>query len=153
MTNARRVLRFVVPAALLVSCSTVCHAQDFSSSGSSPFGFTPRVPISALAQPASWFDPSRFHLSTSVTVGSGFSGGTEGLQVTSLNYQFKAPVWMSVSVGNAFGPSARGNSSMFLQGLDLGVKPMTNMQLQVHYRNFRSPLQYDSLIRPFGWGE
>ena len=109
--------------------------------------------MSALARPAAWFDVSRMHVSTSVSVGSGFSGGAEGLQVTSLSYQFKAPVWMRASVGNAWGPSARGNSSMYLQGLDLGVKPFTSLEIQVHYRNFRSPLQYDSLVRPFGWGE
>ena len=34
-------------------------------------GFTPRVPLSAFARPASWFDPSRLQLTSTVSVGSG----------------------------------------------------------------------------------
>ena len=149
----RKHLRLAVPIVLLVVCAPAAHASDTFGTGAGLGGYAPRVPISALARPAAWFDPSRFHLATSVSMGTGFSGGAEGLQTTSFNYQFKAPVWMSVSVGNAWGPSARGNSSMFLQGMDLGLRPFTNFQIQLHYRNFRSPLQYDSFVRPFGWAE
>ena len=139
---------------LLAACASGARADSLSPAAApSLFGFTPKVPVSALARPASWLDPSRLHLSTSISMGSGFSGGAEGLQVTSLSYQFRAPVWMSVNVGNAWGASARGKSSMFLEGLDLGVRPFANMQIQVHYRDFRSPLQYNQYSRPFGWGE
>ena len=153
MTSVQKLLRVVLPALLLAVGVSGASASGFSSSAPSLFGFTPRVPVSALARPAAWFDASRMHVSTSVSVGSGFSGGAEGLQVTSLSYQFKAPVWMSVNVGNTFGPSSRGNSSVFLEGLDLGVRPFNNFQIQVHYRDLRSPLQYRSFDRPFGWGE
>jgi hypothetical protein len=140
------VMASVVGSAGLVSA-------DPLSSSPSLFGFTPKVPVSALAQPAAWFDPSRLHLSTSVSVGNGFGGGMEGLQVTSLSYQFRAPAWMRVNVGNAFGAAATSHSSMFLEGLDFGVQPFANFQIQVHYRDFRSPLQYRSLDRPYLWGE
>jgi len=155
MTTHRFALA-MLPGLLAVGVS-VASAAGFGSSDPSVFGFSPKVPISALARPAAWFDPSRVHLSTSVSFGSGFGGGAAGLQVTSLSYQFKAPVWMSVNVGNAWGPSARGNSSLFLEGLDLGARPFGNLQVEVHYRDVRSPLQYDSLYGspysgPSYWG-
>lgn len=156
MTHPQQRLRVAVLATLLVAWASAAHASDFASTPSI-LGFTPKVPVSALARPAGWFDPSRLHMSTSVTMGSGFGGGAEGLQVTSLRYQFQAPVWMNVNVGNAWGASARGNNSMFLEGLDLGVRPFANFQIQVHYRDFRSPLQYGAYnpynFRPTGWGE
>jgi hypothetical protein len=109
------------------------------------------VPVSALARPMAWFDPSRLHVSTSVSMGSGFGSGVNALQVTSLSYRFGAPLWMNVSVGNAWGPDrARSNSSFFLEGLDLGFRPMSALQVQLHYRDFRSPLQMGA-IGP--WGE
>ena len=149
-------LRIAIPAVLLAAWVSGAAASDLSSAAPSIFGFSPKVPVSALAQPAAWFDPSRLHLSTAVSFGSGFGGSAEGLQVTSLSYQFKAPVWMKVNVGNTWGASSRGNSAMFLEGLDLGIKPFANFQVQVHYRDFRSPLQYSpypGYDRPFGWGE
>lgn len=119
-------------------------------------GFSPRVPVSALAIPAGWLDPSRLQVSTSVSVGSGFGRGTEALQVTSLSYRFAKPLWMNVNVGNAWGPlaAARGGSALFLEGLDLGYRPFESLQFQVHYRDFRSPLQYAAgyYSRPF-WGQ
>ena len=153
MNPSLKHLRIAIPAALLVVCASGATAAGLSQAAPSIFGFTPRVPISALARPAGWFDPSRLHLSTSVSFGSGFGGGAEGLQVTSLSYQFQAPVWMKVNVGNAWGANARGGNSMFLEGLDLGVRPFANFQVQVHYRDFRSPLQYSQFNRPYGWGE
>lgn len=158
MTRALKQLRLAIPAVLLAAAASGASAAGLPSSDPSIFGFTPRVPISALARPAGWFDPSRLHLSTAVSFGSGFGGGAEGLQVTSLSYQFRAPVWMKVNVGNAWGASARGNNNMFLEGLDLGVRPFANFQVQIHYRDFRSPLQYSPMPysrfdRPDGWGE
>jgi hypothetical protein len=152
MIRSRSILRLAIPAVVIAAWVSGAHAD--MSGVPSLMGFTPKVPVSALARPAAWFDPSRLHVSTSVTVGSGFGGRAEGLQVTSLGYQFAAPVWMSVHVGNAWGESARGNNSMFLEGLDLGVRPFSNFLIQVHYRDFRSPLQYNPLqYRPYGWSE
>jgi hypothetical protein len=156
MNHSQRRLGFAASAALVALVVSGAHASDFTSSNPSVFGFTPKVPISALARPAGWFDPSRLHLSTSVTVGSGFGSGAQGLQVTSLSYQFRAPVWMRVNVGNAWGSASTANSSLFLEGLDVGVRPFTNFQIQVHYRDFRTPLQYGAynpIYRPYGWDE
>ena len=153
MNHAHRHFRLAIPALVLAAWVSGAAANGRSPAAPSIFGFTPKVPISALARPAGWFDPSRLHLSTSVSFGSGFDGGAEGLQVTSLSYQFRAPMWMKVNVGNAWGASARGSNSMFLEGLDLGVRPFANFQVQVHYRDFRSPLQYSQFERPLGWGE
>ena len=107
-------------------------------------GFQPRVPVSALGSLGSWFDPSRLHMSTTFSVGSGWGGGsTSALNVTSLSYQFRAPLTMNVSVGNSFGPgSTSTTSSFFLEGLDLAYHPSANSLFQIQYRNIRSPLQY-----------
>ncbi len=116
-----------------------------------PPAFIPRVPVSPLARPAAWFDPSRLHVSSLVSVGSGgFRGGDLGaLQVTSLSYGFKAPVRMSVSVGNAWG-AGRGDarSSFFLEGFNVLYRPSASMFFQVQYRDIRSPLQ----LGPSGYG-
>lgn len=119
----------------------------------SGFGYAPRVPISALARPAAWFDPSRLHLTTSVSVGSGFGGGTNALQRTSLRYDFGAPLSLNVSVGNAWGPgSARGNT-MFLEGVDIGYRPFQSMLVRFQYRDIRSPLQWNDGVGRSYWGE
>jgi hypothetical protein len=65
-------------AASMLLCATAAFAQD---------GFSPSVPVSAFARPASWLDPSRLQISTEVSVGTGFSGGSQGLQVTRLSYR------------------------------------------------------------------
>ena len=45
---------------------------------------------------------------------------TPALQVTSLSYEFGAPLALSVSVGNAWGSGLqRSSQSFFLEGLDL----------------------------------
>lgn len=104
--------------------------------------FRPRVPVSPLGAAVSWFDRSRLQVSASVAVGSGFGGTTNALQTTRLSYQFAAPVWMSVSLGNAFGAqAARSGNSFFLEGFEVGFRPTSNTIIQVQYRDLRSPLQ------------
>lgn len=136
--------------ALLVAALGVAapaRAGLLSDPGSA--GFAPRVPLSAFARPASWFDPSRLQLSSTVSVGSGF-GGTDALQVTRLSYQFGAPLSMSVSVGNTFGLNgARGGSSFFLEGLDVAWRPSANTLFRVEMRDIRSPLQYSQWGRGY----
>jgi hypothetical protein len=116
--------------------------------------YTPRVPISALARPLGWLDPSKLHFSSVTTVGSGGRGsnGFDALQVTSLHYSFAAPLAMSVSLGNAWGPAATdGRSSFFLEGLDLQYRPSPSLQFQIQYRDVRSPLQLQRGPGPWGW--
>ena len=114
-------------------------------------GFTPRVPISALAP--SWFDPSRLHVSSMVSVGSGgFGNGLDALQVTSLSYRFAGPLSMSVGLGNAWGATAPGNrSSFFLESFNLQYRPNPSMQFQVQFRDLRSALQLQNGASNWGW--
>ena len=128
-------------ALLAVALPAAAFANSFGSAAGP--GYVPRVPISALAQPMSSFDPSRFHVSSMVSVASGWGGQTHGLQVTSLSYQFKAPVTMSVSLGNAFGSGMNGNAAFFLEGVDLSFRPNANTFFMIRYQDRRSPLQYD----------
>ena len=133
---------FVLSAAVWSALFLYGSASADAFTGGPLGGFTPRVPVSALARPAAWFDPSRLHISSSVSVGSGFGRGTEALQVMSLSYRFQAPMWMNVSLGNTWGPSApRSGGSFFLEGLDAGYRPFSNLEIQIHYRDLRSPLQ------------
>jgi hypothetical protein len=127
-------------AALLALCVSASAASAYD-------GYTPRVPISAFSMP-SMIDPTQLHFSTSVSFGSGFGGGTNGLQVTSMSYQFKMPLAMRVSVGNTWGPAAMGNNKMFLEGLDLTYQPFKSMMFNIQYRDVRSPLQLDG----YGYG-
>ncbi len=116
--------------------------------GSDP-AFTPRVPVSAFGIPRDWLDPSRLHVTSTMSVGSGFgTSGSSALQVTTLSYSFKAPIWMSVSVGNAWGGNVTrdGQSSFFLEGFNLAYRPSPTFQFQIQYQNVRSPLQM-----PYGY--
>ena len=123
----------------------------FGSSGSS--GFSPLVPISGFARAASWFDPSRLHLSSTVSVGSSF-GVTSALQVTSLSYQFGRPLSLSVSIGNSFCPHAVGGANpFFLEGFNLTWRPSGNSVFRIEMHDVRSPLQLDPMGRGFGYGD
>jgi len=106
-------------------------------------GLAPRVPLSAFAFPTTWFDPSRLHLASTVSVGSGY-GTTSALQVTSLSYQFRAPVSLRVSLGNTLGfdRARSGSSPFFLEGLDFAWRPSKNSLFRVEMHDVRSPLQY-----------
>jgi len=113
-------------------------------------GYTPLVPISGFARAASWFDPSRLHLSSTVSVGSAY-GVTNALQVTRLSYQFGRPLSMSVSIGNSFGPNAVGGTNpFFLEGFDLTWRPSANSVFRVEMHDVRSPLQLDTFGRGYG---
>jgi hypothetical protein len=117
--------------------------------------FTPRVPVSAFGLARDWFDPSRLHVSTTVAVGSSWGArGTSALQTTTLSYGFKAPVAMSVSLGNAWGGNAsRNSSSFYLQGFQVAYQPSPGMSFRVEYQDLRSPLQYghDRFGAPGRW--
>jgi len=151
MTMKTRFLATIVLAGIL--SATAALAGEFGSDNGTSFpgltGFQPQVPVSAFARVGSWFDPSRLQLSTSVSFGSGYYGGSEGLQTTSLSYRFGAPLAMNVSLGRAFGAAAaaRGGDSFFLQGFDVAYRPLPSMLFQVHYQDVRSPLQ----LSPYGY--
>jgi hypothetical protein len=143
--------RIVVPASL--TALLVCLLADVSAAGAiggMPL-YTPRVPVSAFGL-ARGFDPSRLHISSMVSVGTSPWGarGTSALQVTTLSYEFKAPVAMSVSLGNAWGANTpRSGQAPYLQGFSLAYQPNPSMQFQIQYQDLRSPLQYQS--RGFGY--
>ncbi|MCC6350639.1 MAG: hypothetical protein IT347_13725 [Candidatus Eisenbacteria bacterium] len=128
-------------AALFVACMAVT-AHSGTLFDPEAVGFTPRVPVSALARPAAWFDPARLHMSSTIAVGSGW-GTTSALQTTSFLYQFRAPVTMAVTLGNELGTGGAGRgASFFLQGLDLSWKPSGNSMIRLQFQDLRSPLQY-----------
>jgi len=112
-------------------------------------GYQPLVPVSAFARPAGWLDPARLRIATSVSVGTGFSGGTSALQVTSFSYQFSKPAWLEVGLGNALGSGNPRGNGLFLESLRLGFRPSPNTIFQVQFRDVRSPLQYSH--DPYGW--
>src|SRR5580765_6046180 len=93
----------------ILACAHAALAQD-SGFGASPFAPSTRVPVSQLARGFGALDPTRLHVSTSLSFGTGFGGASEGLQVTSLSYQFGMPLAMSVSVGSTFGATANRNA-------------------------------------------
>ncbi len=134
------------PSVVLLSLALALVLQAASASampwsGGEPQAFVPRVPISALARPVRWLDPSRFHVASSVSVGSGFGGGVNALQTVSLSYRFGAPVWMNLTLGNAWGAQTAGSRSPFLEGMDLTYRPSRATFFEIRYRNVRSPLQ------------
>lgn len=147
----------VVPVAVFVLMAVLVPFASAGSPGAPPTGFTPQVPISGLGMPFSSIDPSRLHITSTLSFGtSSFGGGMNGLQVTRLSYSFPAPVWMSVSLGSAFGGAgARNGQNFFLEGLDLAYRPSRAFQFQIHYQDIRSPLQLQGMGDPWnrygGW--
>jgi hypothetical protein len=116
--------------------------------------YSPLVPVSELGRPSGFLDPSRLKMSTEISFGTGYGGGTNGLQVMRFGYQFSAPLAMRVSVGNAFGPNTLQGNHLFLEGLDVAYRPFQSMLINVQYRNVRSPLQYQDEfgVNPYyGW--
>jgi hypothetical protein len=148
--DARRTI-VVFAAVLSLAAARGATAQD-QAAGANGFGpemgaspFHPIVPVSAFARPASWFDASRLRFTTTVSVGTGWGGRTDALQVTSLSYQVSNPLAVRVSVGNTFGSSIPGQTnSMFLEGLQVAYRPHPMFQLNIDYRDIRSPLQYSN---------
>jgi hypothetical protein len=148
MTHRNAVV-FALTALAVLLVASRSHAGLLSDPNA--VGFSPRVPLSAFARPAAWFDPARLHLTSTMSVGSGFGGQTSALSLTSLSYQFRAPVTLSVNIGNSFGlDRARKGSSFFLEGLDLTWRPNRNSIFRVEMHDVRSPLQYGSGFRGFG---
>jgi len=144
--NPRRIAVLVPLVAALVALAA--RPAPASSLGSAPL-FSPRVPVSAFAIPR-WFDPSRLHVSTQVSMGTSGWGATglNAMQVTTLSYSFKAPLAMSVSVGNEWGPNATpGGQSFFLEGFSVAYQPSRSFLLQIQYQDLRSPLQ----LRDYGF--
>lgn len=139
----------VTTSALLVLL--VVAPAGAEAPGAAP-AFTPQVPVSAFGMARNWLDPSRLHVSSMMSVGSGWgSGGASALQVTTLSYSFKAPVRMSVSVGNAWGSTAtRNGQSFFLEGFSLAYRPNRTFQFQIQYQDLRSPLQLQYGYRGMG---
>jgi hypothetical protein len=139
-------------SALVASLAVATASAQSSSFGGSPLLSSP-VPVNSLARMSSWIDPQRMHISTSVSVGSGFGvgGGTQALQVTSLSYQFRAPIALSVSLGNAWGANATSSNgnAFFLEGLRMAWQPSSSTAFSFEYRQLRSPLQYGS---GYGYG-
>ncbi len=143
MRRAALVLAFVAGTAATASSGVL--------SDPTAAGFSPRVPVSALARPAAWFDPARLHMSSTIAVGSGW-GTTSALQSTSFMYQFRAPVTMAVTLGNQLGTGSAGRGmSFFLQGLDLSWKPTGNSMVRFQFQDLRSPLQYGYGYGHGGW--
>ena len=129
--NVRRAIIALFSVAALATTASVARAGFISEPGAA--GFTPQVPLSAFARPANWFDPSRLHLQSTMSVGTGFGGsGTSALNVTTLSYQFRAPLAVSVSLGNTFGmDQARSGTSFFLEGFDVTWRPSANAIFRV----------------------
>jgi hypothetical protein len=134
---------FLLSALMLVLMSAAASAQSGFAGSSTGGGFHAPVPVSSFARASSWVDPQRLHITTSVSMG-GVSGGSgmDALQVTSFSYQFRAPLSMSVSVGNAWGPSSGGNNSLFLEGLRMAWLPSAGTAFTFEFHQVRSPLQY-----------
>ncbi|NOT33141.1 MAG: hypothetical protein HOP12_03125 [Candidatus Eisenbacteria bacterium] len=140
----KRLATVVLALACAAIPAAVC-AMPWSGPGSFSGGQGTSVPVSALAMPSRWIDTSRMHISTELSFGTGWSGASSGLQVTRLSYQFKSPLQMSVSLGNAFGGGGNLNSGFFLEGLNLHYQPLRSLSINVSYQDVRSPLQYGNM--------
>src|SRR5262252_3504727 len=129
---AVRFALFATVAVLVLSAASRAGAGDFTTSPGLGFdpgnaGFSPRVPISGLARAASWFDPSRLHLSSTVSIGNNFGQGFNG---------------------------AKSSNPFFLEGFDLNWRPTANSLFRIEMHDVRSPLQIsDPWGNAYGYGD
>ena len=153
MKTPHRVLSLLALAVTAVAMPAFAADSRFAAPAGASW-YQPQVPISALGRPALGLDLSRLQVTSSFSVGSTGFGGTEALSVTKLSYRFQRPMWMSVSLGNAWGSQTAGNGSMFLEGFQFGWRPSANTMFQIEYHDLRSPLQYGryGAYGPFGPG-
>ena len=115
---------------------------------------TPGLGPLGLLSP-SLFDPSRFTISNSLSVGYTSGGafrGSSGLFTSSLGYRVSSSSRLRLDLGAytnpAFGGAAR--QGVFVQGAAFDWRPTSNALFRFEYRDLRSPLQYGA--SPYGYG-
>jgi hypothetical protein len=102
-------------------------------------------------------DPSRMHMSHSVSFGYASVGGrgvTQGLYMNTMDYQISAPLLLTTHLGYAFQPSGpaqwnpANNGTDFVGGADLNWRPTSNTSFRFSfYRNM-----YPDYYGDNGWG-
>ena len=146
-----RLLRIASAVAFAAGLVVAASPAPAASLNDNTFGYRPSVPVSAFARPMGLLNPSRLSISTSMSYGTWGHGQSGGLSVTSLRYQFGAPLSVQVNLGTAMGPGTSSNNAFFLEGLDLNWRPSAGTWFSIHYQDLRSPLQRQHYWGPY-WG-
>jgi hypothetical protein len=108
--------------------------------------------------PTGLFDPKRFSIHNSLTFGFTSGGayqGSAGLFTSSLGYQMRNNMRLSVDVGAHVNPAFGSNTmqkGIFVEGAALDWQPTRNSLIRVEYRDVRSPLQQGYWGAPYGYG-
>jgi hypothetical protein len=107
-------------------------------------------------------DPSRMHMSHSVSFATVMSGGksaSEGLYVNRLDYQLSSKLWATTQLGYRYRPGSAsewnpaGDSGDFVGGMDLNWSPTTNSNFRLSIS--RGLNSYDTGLfsyGPYGYG-
>jgi hypothetical protein len=104
-------------------------------------------------------DPSRMHMSHSLTFGYANSGGqgvTQGLYMNRLDYQILKPLWITTLVGYRFQPSGPAESNpantgtQFVGGADLNWRPSSSTSFHFSFYRGMYPTSYYYGDR-YGW--
>lgn len=103
-------------------------------------------------------DPSRMHMSQSISMGyasSGSQSGTQAMYMNRIDYDISRSVFLTTHLGYRFQPSgpAEWNPGMangdFVGGADLNWQPTSNTSFRFSvYRNYNPDYYNDG----FGWG-
>ena len=104
-------------------------------------------------------DPSRMHMSHSLSFGYASAGGqgvTQGLYVNRLDYQILKPLWITTHLGYRFQPSGpaewnpANNGTQFVGGADLNWRPSSSTSFHLSfYRGMYPSSYYDR--DSYGW--
>jgi hypothetical protein len=103
-------------------------------------------------------DPSRMHMSQSVSMGYASIGGrgvTQGLYMNQIDYKISEPLMLTTHLGYQFQPSGPAewnparNGNSFVGGADLNWRPTSNTNFRFSvYQNMNPNSYYDN----YGWG-
>ncbi|RPH95347.1 hypothetical protein EHM69_04730 [candidate division KSB1 bacterium] len=102
-------------------------------------------------------DPSRMHMSHSLSFGYSSIGGrgaTEGLYLNRIDYQISRPLWFTTHLGYRFQPSGpaewnpANNGTDFVGGAELNWKPTSSTSLHLSFYRGMYP---DSYYDYYGW--
>ena len=156
----RPVALFLVGLALLLASdmSLAQYRSSYQGQGTSEYLRTSSSSI-GLSSMRSLLDPSRMHMSHSVsfaTVTSGGRSASEGLYLNRLDYQLSSKLWATTHLGYRYRPGAAsewnpaGNSGDFVGGVDLNWSPSANSNFRLSVS--RGLNSYDTGLFPYGYG-
>lgn len=149
--------RIAIMIGVLMALQTVSFGQWRGTTPGGDTGEYLRNPTSIANGIRGLLDPSRLHMSHSMSmsyVSLGGTGVSRGLYMNQMDYRVSDPVMLTTYLGYQFQPSGpaewnpAATGTDFVGGADLKWRLARNTSLQLSYYRNMSPSSYS-----YGWGQ